>query len=111
MKSIINWIDFTEENLNNCFKDIVNECENDHKKRYKINILVLAKEKKTKYEIDKFKGKYKLMASEVECYWSENSNMINGIPKVNFWPKNISELSIIKFIPMQEAIPKELNNI
>ena len=63
------------------------------------------------YEIDKFKGKYKLMASEVECYWCENSNMINGIPKVNFWPKNISELSIIKFIPMQEAIPKELNNI
>ena len=48
------------------------------------------------------------MASEVECYWSENSNMINGIPKVIFWSKNISELSIIKFIPMQEAIPKEL---
>lgn len=43
MKTIINWLDFTEENLNNCFKDIVNECENDHKKRYKINILVLAK--------------------------------------------------------------------
>lgn len=108
MKSIINWLDFNDENLNNVFKDIVNECEVDHKKNYKVNILVIAKEKKSKSEVDKFKGKYKLMACEIECYWSDNKNIINGVPKVNFWPKNISGQSIIKFIPMNDSLPKSL---
>ena len=108
MQSTIDWLDFTDENLNSVFKEIVELCEADHKKRYKVNILVIAKEKKTKAEIDQFKGEYKLMPSEVECYWSDNSNMTNGVPKVNFWPKNISGPAIIKFVPMQDALPKNL---
>ena len=90
------------------FKEIVDICEADHTKRYKVNILVIAKEKKSKLEIDQFKGEYKLMASEVEIYWSSNSGKINRVPKVEFAPKNITGPSIIKFVPMQDALPKNL---
>ena len=108
MQSIIDWLDYTDENLNSVFKEIVDICEADHTKRYKVNILVIAKEKKSKLEIDKFKGEYKLMASEVIIYWSSNSGRINGVPKVEFAPKNITGPSIIKFVPMQDALPKNL---
>lgn len=108
MQSVIDWLNFTEDNIRMVFKDIVDACEADHTKHYKVNILVIVLEKKTKSEVDKFKGDYKLMSCEVDCYWSENSNRINGVPKVNFWPKNISGPAIIKFIPMQDALPKNL---
>lgn len=90
------------------FKEIVDIYETDHTKRYKVNILVIAKEKKSKLEVDQFKGEYKLMASEVIIYWSSNSHKINGVPKVEFAPKNITGPSIIKFVPMQNALPKNL---
>ena len=107
MQSIIDWLDFTDENLNSVFKEIVELCEADHKKRYKVNILVIAKEKKTKSESDQFKGEYKLMPSEVECYWADY-NHPNEKGHVYFWTKNISGPAIIKFVPMQDALPKNL---
>ena len=48
------------------------------------------------------------MPSEVIIYWSSNSGRINGVPKVEFAPKNITWPSIIKFVPMQNALPKNL---
>ena len=108
MQSIIDWLDYTDQNLNSVFKEIVDICEADHTKRYKVNILVIAKEKKSKSEIDQFKGEYKLMPSEVEIYWSSNSGRINGVLKVEFASKNITGPSIIKFVPMQNALPKNL---
>lgn len=107
MQSTIDWLDFTDENLNSVFKEIVELCEADHKKRYKVNILVIAKEKKTKAEIDQFKGEYKLMPCEVECYWADY-NHPNETGHVYFWTKNISGPAIIKFVPMQDALPKNL---
>ena len=65
-----------------------------------MNILVIAKEKKSKDNIDKFKGNYKLMPTEVEIYWRTN-----GTPGISFWSKNIS--NITKFVPMEMALPKE----
>lgn len=43
MQSIIDQLDYTDENLNSVFKEIVDICEADHTKRYKVNILVIAK--------------------------------------------------------------------
>lgn len=104
MTSNINWIDWNEDNLNRVFKKIVDEILEDKKLRYKVNILVIAKEKKSKDNVDKFKGNYKLMPTEVEIYWNTN-----GTPKISFWSKNIS--NITKFIPMEMALPKEFQKI
>lgn len=43
MQSIIDQLDYTDENINSVFKEIVDICEADHIKRYKVNILVIAK--------------------------------------------------------------------
>lgn len=108
MQSTIDWLDYTDENLNSAFKEIVELVEAHHTQRYKVNILVIAKEKKTKSEVDKFKGEYKLMPTEVEIYWNTNTNAGMPEPKVSYWTKNISGPAIIKFVPMQDALPKNL---
>lgn len=102
MTSNINWLDWNEDNLNNVFKEIVNEILDDNDLHYKVNVLVIAKEKKSKDNIDKFKGNYKIMPTEVEIYWNTN-----GTPKILFWSKNIANNTITKFIPMEMALPKE----
>lgn len=43
MQSIIDQLDYTDENINSVFKEIVDICEAYHTKRYKVNILVIAK--------------------------------------------------------------------
>ena len=104
LTSIINWIDWSYENLMEVFKDIVTEIGEDDKKRFNINVLVLAKEKNSKTENEKFCGAYKIMATKVEVYLDTH----HGNPHVVFWPKNISALSIIKFASMETSLPEEL---
>lgn len=43
MQYIIDQLDYTDENLNSVFKEIVDICEANHTKRYNVNILVIAK--------------------------------------------------------------------
>ena len=43
MQYIIDQLDYTDENLNSVFKEIVYICEADHTKRSNVNILVIAK--------------------------------------------------------------------
>lgn len=102
LTSNINWIDWNEDNLNKVFKEIIDEILENKKLRYKVNILVIAKEKKSKDNIDKFKGNYKLMPTEVEIYWNTMAPS-----KILFWSKNISSDTITKFVPMEMALPKE----
>lgn len=97
--SNINWLDWNKNILNNVYKDIVDECLNNKKAYYKVNILVIAKEKKKTGEVDKFRGEHKIMTSEMWIQWSEDRNIIE------FWPKNISENGIIMWTPMDEALP------
>lgn len=98
--SNINWLVWDENILNNVYKDIVDECLNNKKTAYyKVNILVIAKEKKKTGEVDKFRGEYKIMTSEMVIRWSNDRNIIE------FWPKNISENGIIMWTPMNEALP------
>lgn len=107
MVSNINWIDWNETNQNEVFKEIIEEVTVNKKQRYKVNILVIAKEKKTKDEIDKFKGDYKIMPTEVEIYWNTNTNAGMPEPKVSLWSKNIANNTITKFAPMEMCLPKE----
>ena len=97
MTSNINWLVWDEDILNNVYKDIVNECLNNPKVFYKVNILVIVKERKKKGEVDKFRGEYKIMTSEMWIRWSGTI--------IEFWPKNISENGIIMWSPMNEALP------
>ena len=103
--SNIEWLDWNEDNQNKVFKEIIDEILYDKNLHYKVNILVIAKEKKSKNNIDKFKGNYKIMPTEVEIYW--NTNNTEGI---SFWTKNIANKTITKFVPMEMALPKELRN-
>lgn len=103
--SNIEWLDWNEDNQNKVFKEIIDEILYDKNLHYKVNILVIAKEKKSKNNIDKFKGNYKIMPTEVEIYW--NTNNTEGI---SFWTKNIANKTITKFVPMEMALPKELKN-
>ena len=96
------WLDWNEDNLNKVFKDAIDEILEDNRLRYKVNILVIAKEKKSKDNIDKFKGNYKVMPTEVEIYWNTN-----GTSGISFWSKNITNNNITKFVPMEIALPKE----
>jgi len=105
--SNINWIDWNEDNLNNVFKEVIDEILENKELRYKVNILVIAKEKKSKENCDKFKGNYKLMPTEVEIYWNTNTNSGMPEPKISFWSKNIANNTITKFVPMEMALPKE----
>ena len=105
--SNINWLDWNEDNQNTVFKEIIDEINEDKTLRYKVNILVIAKEKKSKNNIDKFKGDYKIMPTEVEIYWNTNTNAGMPEPKVSFWTKNIANNTITKFVPMEMALPKE----
>jgi len=101
MTSNIEWLDWNEENKNKFFKEIIDEIFEDKELRYKVNILVIAKEKKSNDNVDKFKGNYKLMPTEVEIYW------LHEHQKIEFWPKNIASNTITKFVPMEMALPKE----
>jgi hypothetical protein len=105
--SNINWLDWNEDNQNKVFKEIIDEILENKNLRFKVNILVIAKEKKSKDNIDKFKGNYKLMPTEVEIYWNTNTNAGMPEPKVSFWTKNIANNTITKFVPMEMALPKE----
>ena len=105
--SNINWLDWNEDNQNTVFKEIIDEINEDKTLRYKVNILVIAKEKKSKNNVDKFKGDYKIMPTEVEIYWNTNTNAGMPEPKVSFWTKNIANNTITKFVPMEMALPKE----
>ena len=96
------WLDWNDDNLNKVFKDAIDEILEDNRLRYKVNILVIAKEKKSKDNVDKFKGNYKVMPTEVEIYWNTN-----GTPRISFWSKNITNNNITKFVPMEIALPKE----
>lgn len=99
--SNIEWLDWNDENLNKVFKDVIDEILDDNDLRYKVNILVIAKEKKSKDNVDKFKGNYKLMPTEVEIYWLPEHS------EISFWSKNIANNTITKFVPMEMALPKE----
>ena len=101
--SKIEWLDWNEDNRNRIFKEIIEEVLEDKTRRYKVNILVITNEKKSKDDIDKFKGIFKIMPTEVEIYWSTN-----GIQVISFWPKNISNSTITKFVTMEMALPKFL---
>lgn len=103
--SYINWLDWNDYNLNNVFKEIIEEILEDKTLRYEVNILVIAKEKKSKNNIDKFKGIYKIMPTQVEIYWNTN-----GTQGISFWTKNISNNSITKFVTMEMALPDEFKN-
>ena len=104
--SNIEWLDWNEDNQYKVFKEIIDEILHDKNLRYKVNILVIAKEKKSKDNIDKFKGNYKIMPTEVEIYWAKhNSQNTEGI---EYWTKNIANKTITKFVPMEMALPKEL---
>ncbi len=105
--SNIKWLDWNEDNLNEVFKEIIDEILENNELRYKVNILVIAKEKKSKDNVDKFKGNYKLMPTEIEIYWNTNTNAGMPEPKVSFWSKNIANNTITKFVPMEMALPKE----
>ena len=96
------WLDWNDDNLNKVFKDAVDEILEDNRLRYKVNILVIAKEKKSKDNVDKFKGNYKVMPTEVEIYWNTN-----GTSGISFRSKNITNNNIAKFVPMEIALPKE----
>lgn len=100
--SYINWLDWNKDNLNKVFKEIIDEILENKTLRYQVNILVIAKEKKSKDNIDKFKGNYKIMPTEVEIYWNTN-----GTQGISFWSKNIGNSTITKFVPMEMALPNE----
>ena len=100
--SNIDWLDWNEDNQNKVFKEIIDEILENKELRYRVNILVIAKEKNSKDNVDKFKGNYKLMPTEVEIYWNTN-----GTPRISFWSKNIANNTITKFVPMEMALPKE----
>jgi hypothetical protein len=99
--SNIEWLDWNEDNRNKVFKEIIDEILENNELRYKVNILVITKEKKSKENIDKFKGNYKVMPTEVEIYWH------TGHSEITFWSKNIATNTITKFVPMEMALPKE----
>lgn len=105
--SNIEWLDWNEDNQNRVFKEIIDKINEDNKLRYKVNILVIAREKKSAQEIDKFKGDYKIMPTEIEFYWNTDTNAGMPEPRVSLWSKNIANNTITKFTPMEMALPKE----
>jgi hypothetical protein len=87
------WLDFSSFELKRCYHDLLLNIVKDHSIRYNINVLVLCKAKKSDLT------DHKIMACQVEVGWNDS------FKDIDFYPKNIGKSGIIKFCPMEKALP------